>query len=115
MAVYMGQFGVPGNTAPTVLFNVPPGPYNITMYNTNATAIYVAFGSSPTAIPNPYTAGATSLGTASAFSLTTNWLSMHSIPTSWSGYQGNRGGYLWGMSTGGTVTAFNYILITQEM
>jgi hypothetical protein len=112
VALNMGQWAVPGGTAPTPLFNIPPGPYNMTIYNTFVSTVWLAVGTSSTVVPAPFAA---TTPTQSA-SLSTVWLSMHSIPTSFSGYQGAGGGYLWGMSTATTAvtTYFNYILATQE-
>jgi hypothetical protein len=99
MSLYMGQWGVSTGTIAT--FNIPPGVYNITMYNISTLAtIYMALGTSPTVAPN----------------LTiTNGLQLHSIPTTWNGYQGERGGTMWLLNTLATSTVpVNYILSTQE-
>jgi hypothetical protein len=101
VAVNMGQWNVPGGTVATATFQIPPGPYNITVYNTNTNTLWMGIGTSATVAPN--------LGTA-------NGLVMHSIPTTWTGYQGSKAGYLYALSTTATatLTAFNYIMVTQE-
>jgi hypothetical protein len=101
--LYMGQFNVAG-TAPTVTINIPPGVYNITMYNVAGGSVWLAVGtSSTTAPPNFTAANGPNIG-----------LQCHSIPTSWNGYQGSRGGVLWGLNTAATTIPVNYILSTQE-
>ncbi len=106
MALYMGQFNVVGSV-PTTTINFPPGVYNMTLYNVStASSVYLAVGTSTTtAPPNFNTASGSLIG-----------LQCHSIPTSWNGYQGSRGGVLWAMSTLSTSTTVpvNYILSTQE-
>jgi hypothetical protein len=104
--LYMGQFNVIGSV-PTVTINIPPGVYNMTLYNVNtASSVYLAVGTSPTTAPPNFTAAnGPNIG-----------LQCHSIPTSWNGYQGSRGGVLWAMSTVSTsvTVPVNYILSTQE-
>jgi hypothetical protein len=104
--LYMGQFNVVGSV-PTATINIPPGVYNMTMYNVNtASPVYLAVGTSPTVAPPGFnTASSALVG-----------LQCHSIPTSWNGYQGSRGGVLWAASTlsSSTTIAVNYILSTQE-
>jgi hypothetical protein len=101
VALNMGQWGVPTGTIATI--TIPPGPYNITVYNANTaanTTLWMAMGTSPTVAPNL---------------TTTNGMVMHSIPTSWSGYQGSRGGVLWALNTTSSSTVpYNYVLVTQE-
>ena len=110
MALNMGQWAVAG-TLPTATFQIPPGPYNLTMYNTTSTTIWMAIGTSPTSAP---VSGSTLAGTALTTPLTQNWLNLHSIPTSFNGYQGAQGGTLWALNTANTTVMFSYILSTQE-
>jgi hypothetical protein len=110
MALNMGQWPVTG-TLPTVTFNIPPGPYNITLYNTTATTVWLAIGTSATSAP---VSGSTLSGTLLTNNLTSTWLNLHSIPTSFNGYQGASGGYLWALNTVNTTVMFSYILSTQE-
>ena|ERR1700677_3399645 len=99
MTLVMGQWPVTG-TAATATLNIPPGVYNLTLYNVNTAAtFYMGVGSSPTVAPNLSTI---------------NGMIMHSIPTSWNGYQGETAGYLWVISTSAGTVAFNYILSTQQ-
>jgi hypothetical protein len=104
--LYMGQFNVAGS-APTATINIPPGVYNMTLYNVSgAGAVYLAVGTSPTTPPPGFnTTSSTLVG-----------LQCHSIPTNWNGYQGSRGGVLWAASTlaSSTTIPVNYILSTQE-
>ena len=101
MAIYMGQWMVPPGTSNT--FTLPPGPYNVTIYNNSSTAVYLAVGTSPTAAPP-------NVGTPP-----TTWLQMHSVPTSFEGYQGAGGGHVWAISTASTATVpVNYIVSTQQ-
>ena len=110
MALNMGQWPVTG-TLPTVTFQIPPGPYNITMYNTSTTTLWLAVGTSPTAAP---VGGNTASGTALTTPIMASWLNLHSIPTSFNGYQGANGGYLWAYSNTTATISFSYILSTQE-
>jgi hypothetical protein len=111
MALNMGQWPVAG-TLPTCTFQIPPGPYNITLYNTYLTTIWLAIGTSPTSAP---VSGNTASGTVLTNTLVASWLNLHSIPTSFNGYQGAGGGYLWALNTSASSTpSFNYILSTQE-
>ena len=96
MSLYMGQFTVATGTVPTIA--LPSGTYNMTVYNTTGTTLWLALGTSPTVAP-PLTIN--------------NGLAMHSIPTSWNGYQAQKGGTLWALNTG-SAAAFNYILSTQQ-
>jgi hypothetical protein len=102
MGIQMGQWAVSGAaaTAGTFTFEIPPGPYNMTLYNVNTAAtFYMAVGTSSTSMPNM----STSTG-----------LVMHSIPTSFNGYQGASGGYLWVISSTTAASSFNYILSVQQ-
>lgn len=103
MSLYIGQWQVP-STVPTAIFPIPPGVYNLTMYNVATGTVWCAFGTSPTTPPPGFT-----VNTAG----TVNGLQLHTIPTSWNGYQSSRGGYLWAFTSAGTVP-INYILSTQE-
>lgn len=111
MALNMGQFPVAG-TLPTVTFNIPPGNFNLTLYNLNtAITLWLAMGTSPSSAP---VSGNTASGTVLTNALTASWLTLHSIPTSFNGYQGAGGGYLWALNVNSTTATFNYILSTQE-
>lgn len=100
MGVNMGQWPITG-TAATATLNIPPGPYNMAMYNTSTTiTFYMAVGTSPTTPPPGFT--------------TTSGLVMHSVPTYWNGYQGASGGYLWVISSTSGTGSFNYILSVQQ-
>jgi hypothetical protein len=100
MALNMGQWNVGGTIATTVVtMNIPPGPYNMTVYNTGSATFYMGIGTSPTSAPPGLT--------------TSSGMVMHSIPTSWNGYQGAGGGFLWVIASTAP-SAFNYILSTQE-
>lgn len=103
MALYMGQWNVSGAaaTAGTATLNIPPGPYNMAMYNVNpSVTFYMSIGTSPTTAPPNMT--------------TVNGLVMHSVPTYWNGYQGSPAGYLWVIASSTAASSFNYILSTQE-
>jgi hypothetical protein len=103
MGVQMGQWALSGvsATAGTVTFEIPPGPYNATLYNVNTAAtFYMAIGTSPTVMPPGFN--------------TNTGMVMHSIPTSWNGYQGASGGYLWVISSTTAASTFNYILSVQQ-
>lgn len=101
--LYMGQFNVVGSV-PTATINIPPGPYNMTMYNVATGTVWVVVGTSSTTPPPTF----------STVSVTVTGFQVHSIPTSWNGYQGARGGVLWAAGTASTTIAVNYILSTQE-
>jgi hypothetical protein len=103
MAIYMGQWQVPPGTSNT--FTLPPGVFDATIYNNSSTAIYLAVGTSPTTPPP-------NVGTPP-----TTWLQLHSVPTSFNGYQGSGsgGGHVWAISTASTATVpVNYIISTQQ-
>jgi hypothetical protein len=99
VTLYMGQWAVPTGTIAT--FSLPPGPYNATFYNISTVAtVYAALGTSPTVAP-PLNAN--------------NGLVMHSIPTSWYGYQGERGGTIWILNpSASTTAAVNYVISVQQ-
>lgn len=103
MGLYMGQWNLSGTaaTAGTSTFNIPPGPYNMAMYNVNASVtFYMGIGTSATVMPSNLN--------------TVNGLVMHSVPTYWNGYQGSPAGYLWVIASSTAASSFNYILSTQE-
>ena len=103
MGLYMGQWNMSGvsATAGTSTLNIPPGVYNMAIYNTSATiTFYMGVGTSSTIMP--------------ANLNTTNGLVMHSVPTYWNGYQGSSGGFLWVIANSTAASSFNYILSTQE-
>jgi hypothetical protein len=102
VSIYMGQWNCPPGTAPT--FNIPPGVYNITIYNatTVGTTIWLAMGTSGTTPPP-------NVGTPP-----TTWLQLHTIPTSWNGYQGAAGGNMWSINTAATTVPINYVLSVQQ-
>ena len=100
MGLSMGQWSVTG-TAATATMNIPPGPYNVAIYNVNtAVTFYMAIGTSSTTAPPGF-------GTASG-------LVMHSVPTYWNGYQGASAGFLWVISSTSGTSSFNYILSVQQ-
>lgn len=101
--LYMGQWQVIG-TVPTVTFNIPPGVYNMAMYNVTNGTVWCAIGPSQTTPPQNFTNSTVGMVTG---------LQLHTVPTYWNGYQGSRGGFLWAFASSGTVP-INYILSTQE-
>jgi hypothetical protein len=102
MALDMGQWPTSGTlaTAGTFTFAIPPGPYNITVYNTGSATYYLGIGTSSTTAPPGLS--------------TTSGMVMHSLPTSWNGYQGASGGYLWVICSTTAASSFNYVLSTQQ-
>lgn len=103
MALNMGQWTVSGTvaTAGTSTLNIPPGVYNMAIYNVNtAVTFYMGVGTSSTAAPPGLSTG--------------SGLVMHSIPTYWNGYQGESAGYLWVISSTTAASSFNYILSSQQ-
>src|ERR1700689_2125858 len=102
----MGQFNVAGSV-PTATITIPSGVYNMTVYNVSgAGAVYLAMGTSAVTAPSNFnTVTSTLVG-----------LQCHSIPTSWNGYQGSKGGVLWAATTlaSSTTIPVNYVLSTQE-
>lgn len=102
--LYMGQWQVIG-TVPTATFNIPPGVYNMAMYNVTGSTVWTAIGTSPTVPPPNFT---------SPTNGTVTGLQLHSVPTYWNGYQGSKGGYLWAFTTLSGTVPINYILSTQE-
>ena len=103
MALNMGQWSVSGTvaTAGTSTLNIPPGVYNIALYNVNtAVTFYMAVGTSNTTMPPGFS--------------TVSGLVMHSVPTYWNGYQGSSAGFLWVISSTTAASSFNYILSTQQ-
>jgi hypothetical protein len=103
VALYMGQWNMSGSaaTAGTCTLNIPPGPYNMAMYNVNtAITFYMGVGTSSTTMPAQLS--------------TVNGLVMHSVPTYWNGYQGESGGYLWVIASSTAASSFNYILSVQQ-
>jgi hypothetical protein len=100
VALNMGQWNVAGTVGTTVCtLNIPPGVYNMTVYNTGAATFYMGVGTSSTTPPPGLT--------------TVSGMVMHSIPTSWNGYQGASGGFLWVIASAAP-SAFNYVLDTQQ-
>jgi len=101
MGLNMGQWQIAGTVATTVCtLNIPPGPYNIAMYNVNtAVTFYMGVGTSSTTAPPGLS--------------TNSGMVMHSIPTYWNGYQGASGGFLWVIASTAP-SSFNYILDTQQ-
>jgi hypothetical protein len=100
VSLVMGQWNVAGTAATTACtLNIPPGVYNMAIYNVGTSTFYMAVGTSSTSPPP-------GLSTASG-------LVMHSVPTYWNGYQGESAGFLWVISSTAP-SSFNYILSTQQ-
>ena len=98
MSLYMGQFNVTAATQST--FQIPPGVYNMAIYNTSATVtFYMAVGTSSTSVPPGLN--------------TNSGLVMHSVPTYWNGYQGESAGFLWVICSS-PPASFNYVLSVQQ-
>ena len=102
MGLNMGQWSISGTaaTSGTCTLNIPPGVYNMVMYNVGSATFYMGIGTSPTTPPPGLS--------------TNSGLQMHTIPTAWNGYQGAGGGYLWVISSTTAASSFNYILDTQQ-
>jgi hypothetical protein len=86
----MGQFMVSG-TSPTAYISIPTGSYSMVMYTTAATTVFMGTGTALTS---------------------TNGFALHTVPTAWTGFQGEAGSSLYAIATTGTVPV-NYILSYQ--
>ncbi|HEV2355690.1 MAG TPA: hypothetical protein VGR89_15690 [Puia sp.] len=80
------------------LFTVPASLCNVTFWNIGTGIAYIGVGTSPTTAP-PLTSS--------------NGLTCHSIPTSFSTYTGSRGAYLWATSNG-TASSVQFIISTDQ-
>jgi hypothetical protein len=104
VSLYMGQFYV-GGSVPSATINIPAGVYNMTMYNVSTGTVWTAIGTSATTPPPSF---------STVSSATVAGFQVHSIPTSWNGYQGSKGGYLWACTNTAATVPVNYLLSTQE-
>lgn len=93
MAVIMQQFTVTSATA--AIFNIPPGYFYASMYNSAANTAVTAY-----------------LGTSPGVSAT-NGMVMHSVPTSFQGSMTSKGALVYGFATGGTAI-LNLLMITDQ-
>ena len=93
MPLLMGQFNVSGTVPAPIPISVPGGSYTMVMYTTAPTTVFMGTG--------------TALTSANGYAL-------HTVPTTWQGYQGEAGATIYAVcgSTGATIPV-NYVLSYQ--
>lgn len=92
MALNMGQWTVAASATTSTLI-LPAGPYQLILYNTGANPLYMGTGQNVSP---------------------TNGLVMHSVPTSFQGFQASGVQKLWVANTAATGAGFNYVISTMQ-